>query len=346
MTDQAVRWTDKQIEELERRIRDVYTDAAADIQHKLDKFIAKFRRDDKKYRAQLEAGEITPETYRDWLAGQVFQGKRWRQMLANMTETLTHSNELAMQIINDTTPEAFAYNANWSSYTLEKGARINMGFELYDASTVKQLIRDQPDLLPPSKVDIPADKRWNHTQITQQITQGIIQGEPLETVVKRLQRVTTANEVSARRHARTAMTYAQNAGRIESYHQAAKLGIKLQKEWRATLDNHTRHSHAMLDGQRVDVDKPFQSELGEIMCPGDPNARPANVYNCRCALVSYNPKYPPRNETRLDNITRDTIPFKTYAEWAGWKETHNGGKSNRQQRGVSGRAGTRKGAGA
>ena len=141
MTDQAVRWTDKQIEELERRIRDVYTDAAADIQRKLDKFIAKFRRDDKKYRAQLEAGEITQETYRDWLAGQVFPGKRWRQMLSNMTETLTHSNELAMQIINDTTPEAFAYNANWSSYTLEKGARINMGFELYDASTVKQLIR-------------------------------------------------------------------------------------------------------------------------------------------------------------------------------------------------------------
>ena len=59
MADQAVRWTDKQIEELERRIRDVYTDAAADIQRKLDKFIAKFRRDDKKYRAQLEAGEIT-----------------------------------------------------------------------------------------------------------------------------------------------------------------------------------------------------------------------------------------------------------------------------------------------
>ncbi len=345
MTDQAVQWTDKQIEELERRIRGVYTEAAGDIQRKLDKFIAKFRRDDKKYRAQLEAGEITQETYHDWLAGQVFQGKRWRQMLANLTETLTHSNELAMQIINDTTPEAFAYNANWSSYTLEKGARINMGFELYDASTVKQLIRDQPDLLPPSRVDIPADKRWNHTQITQQITQGIIQGEPLETVVKRLQRVTTANEISARRHARTAMTYAQNAGRIESYHQAAKLGIKLQKEWRATLDNHTRHSHAMLDGQRVDVDKPFQSELGEIMCPGDPNARPTNVYNCRCTLVSYNPKYPPRNETRIDNITRDTIPFKTYAEWAGWKETHNGGEPDRQQRGVFGRAGTRKGAG-
>ena len=73
MTDQAVRWTDRQIEELERRIRDVYTDAAADIQRKLDKFIAKFRRDDKKYRAQLEAGEITQETYRDWLAGKYFR---------------------------------------------------------------------------------------------------------------------------------------------------------------------------------------------------------------------------------------------------------------------------------
>jgi len=34
------------------------------------------------------------------------------------------------------------------------------------------------------------------------------------------------------------------------------------------------------------VDKPFRSELGDIMYPGDPAAHPANVYNCRCTLGS------------------------------------------------------------
>ena len=42
----------------------------------------------------------------------------------------------------------------------------------------------------------------------------------------------------------------------------------------------------MLDGQLADVDKPFHSELGDIMYPGDPEADPANVYNCRCTLAA------------------------------------------------------------
>lgn len=34
------------------------------------------------------------------------------------------------------------------------------------------------------------------------------------------------------------------------------------------------------------MDKPFESELGDIMYPGDPSADPANVYNCRCTIAA------------------------------------------------------------
>ena len=54
---------------------------------------------------------------------------------------------------------------------------------------------------------------------------------------------------SAIRTARTATTAAQNAGRMDSYHATEGMGIKLKKEWLATLDGRTRHAHAMLDGQ-------------------------------------------------------------------------------------------------
>ena len=36
----------------------------------------------------------------------------------------------------------------------------------------------------------------------------------------------------------------------------------------------------------VDIDEPFVNSFGKIMFPGDPHADPANVYNCRCAMVS------------------------------------------------------------
>ena len=61
---------------------------------------------------------------------------------------------------------------------------------------------------------------------------------------------------------------------MDSYHAAQKMGIKLQKEWLATLDRRTRHAHAILDGQVRDVDEAFEVEGKKIMYPGDMNAAP------------------------------------------------------------------------
>ena len=104
MRDEAHEWTDEQIAALVERIRLTYRSAQIDVQGKLDQFLRRFRRDEAKFRKKLEKGEITEETYRDWLAGQVFQGKHWRAMLATLTDTLTHADELAAQIVNDATP--------------------------------------------------------------------------------------------------------------------------------------------------------------------------------------------------------------------------------------------------
>ena len=83
-----------------------------------------------------------------------------------------------------------------------------------------------------------------------------------------------------------AVTGAENRGRQDSYKRAEKDGIILKKEWIATYDMRTRHAHALLDGQLADQDKLFKSELGDIMFPGDPNAHPSNVYNCRCTTAA------------------------------------------------------------
>lgn len=43
------------------------------------------------------------------------------------------------------------------------------------------------------------------------------------------------------------------------------MGIRLEKEWMAILDNHTRRVHAALDGRCVYVDKPFDCLLGDAL---------------------------------------------------------------------------------
>ena len=71
---------------------------------------------------------------------------------------------------------------------------------------------------------------------------------------------------------------------MDSYHRAQDMGVVIHKVWLATNDQRTREAHAELDGQEREIDEPFENSLGEIMYPGDPDADPANVYNCRCTM--------------------------------------------------------------
>jgi SPP1 gp7 family putative phage head morphogenesis protein len=102
-------------------------------------------------------------------------------------------------------------------------------------------------------------------------------------IAKRIRNVQEMNRTQAIRSARTIVTGAENKGRQDSYAKAEADGIILQKEWLATNDNRTRHSHILLDGDIVDQDKEFDNGL---MFPGDPNGEPSEVYNCRCSMTA------------------------------------------------------------
>ena len=219
-------------------------------------------------------------------------------------------------MVNDSRYSVFAANANYTGYKLEHDGNVSTSFTLYDANTVKRLVKDDPDLLPPKKA-VGKDKsyQWYNRQITNAVTQGILQGESVPEMARRIGRQTGESNMTAMlRNARTMFNGAQNAGRIEGLHQAQELGIKVKKQWMATLDDRTRDTHADLDGQIRDVDEPFDSELGPIMYPGDPEADPANVWNCRCTLVYVYPEYPGDMERR-DNETGENVGDMTYREW-------------------------------
>lgn len=327
MPDHGARYTDQQIDEIEKRIAALYDTAYRDIRRKYLAFIDKFKRDDVKMRQRLADGEITKAQYDAWMRGQVFQGKKWNAQLSDIAKTLTDSTIIAADIANEHAENVFAMNANYATYEIEKAGNIDMGFGLYDEDAVRRLVRDNPALLPPSRVDIPREQRWNMDLINRQIGVGIVTGEGIEAIAKRLRRAAVMSANQARTHARTAMTGAQNAGRIEGYKRAEGLGIKLEKEWLATLDGHTRRSHAMLDGQHVPTDQPFKSLLGDIMYPGDPSARPANVYNCRCTLISHLLEHPSQNAMRRPNLQKlgdgevqKPIKDMTYMEWLKQKQ--------------------------
>ncbi len=240
----------------------------------------------------------------------------------------THaSRRVALTYVNDATPSIYSLNRNYAAYTIERVAG-NVDFTLWDEQTVRRLIVEQPDLMPyypkAAAVKRGIDLEYGKKQITKCVTSSILQGKSIKGISDDLQRyIPTMSRDSAIRTARTAVTGAQNAGRMDSYVAAEKMGIKLKREWVATLDNRTRHAHAMLDGQKADIDKPFEVDGYKIMFPGDRSAPGYLVYNCRCTLVAAVDGVDTSDAMRRarDPETGGNVLIKnmTYREWQDWK---------------------------
>lgn len=182
---------------------------------------------------------------------------------------------------------------------------LDAGFTLYNHDTAALLLRSEwavsPEtgknaLLPkPSAkkkkelkklANTNPDVLWNQQKLQSAILQGVLQGESMTDLARRLGGVAVMNENQAIRNARTMTTNVQNMGRQQAYQNAKDKDIKLQIVWYATLDSATRHSHRMLHGEAKPNNKTAKFSNG-CRWPGDPNGPPEEVYNCRCTTVSW-----------------------------------------------------------
>lgn len=292
MTDKARKQTDKKLYAIEKRIEKIYREAAEEMEEITRKYFERFQSQDEKKREKLEKGEITEQEYKQWRFGKLARGNQYKNMQKQLAERITRANELATAYINGNTADIYAINWNQVNNDVMKqgGVVAGIDFTLYDEATVKNLIENEPDLLPnypkDRKVDKKTDWAWNRKQVTKSITSGILQGKHIMKIAKDIaEKVPELNMVGAIRSARTAATAAENAGRQDAADDLEKKGVILEKEWIATSDKRTRDSHRKADGQRVPNDKPFIVGGEKLMYPGDKSlgASGKNLYNCRCS---------------------------------------------------------------
>ena len=321
--DYGSRYTDKREKMLALRLQKVYLEARKEIEKRLDAFLNQHMETGTEMWRKVVAGEIEIDEYNQWMKRQVFIGKKWKGEIDHLTDMLKTTNEKALSVIRGEQYNVFSENANYEAYTFEKDLRGAISFDIYDEATVERLVDKKPELLPRKTINGKKDKAWNQGVISNAVTRAIIQGESIDKLAARLARDTASTDMRAMvRYARTAMTGAQNAGRIETMHRAEDMDIFVRKAWLATLDRRTRDAHRLLDGQEQDVDKPFKSELGDIMYPGDPHASPGNIFNCRCTLTHVFPKFERAewNGERRDQQNNEVIANMSYREWLAMKE--------------------------
>lgn len=283
--DYAHKETDKLLGKLERKLKKLYKQAAEDLTTAADAYLKDFAVEDAKKKALVDAGAMTDVDYRMWRLENLAQKTRFNELKDEMTARMLNADKIAADYINDATPAMYALNRNWQSYNIEQ-ATGNIGFSIFDESTVKRLVMDEDALnFKHVQLNVPKDTAWTRKRVRNTMIACIMQGKSIPAIASEFQTIAKMGNRAAVANARTCATSAQNAGRQDSMQEAVDMGIKIKKEWMATLDGRTRHEHGMADGQQVDVDKPFNVGGEKLMYPADENGSAHNIYNCRCTMV-------------------------------------------------------------
>ena len=282
------------LEQMERELTTIYSNAHANVQKEWLEYmesasdeLADLQEayDKAKKAGDMEAQRRLGRELRAMKKEYTVQNDRYKQVVERTALTLAIVNGIAVAYINGQLPPVYALNYNYfvSSFS-KQSISLGTSFSLIDANTVKYLATTDKSLLPQYTLNVAKDVRWNTKRLNSEVLQGILQGDSIPKIAKRLERVENMNKNASIRTARTMVTSAENKGRMDMLEKAESEGIICQKKWISALDTRTRDWHRDLNGVSQDRDKPFENSVGKIMYPGDPSADAANVYNCRCKI--------------------------------------------------------------
>lgn len=321
--DEIDKWTDSQIDDIEKEITALYRRAWLQMSKQEKEFFNKLEIETKVKKQEVEDKKITENDYKLWLLNKINSSAEWKSIKKKMLDKIVETQKQATDYVNEKTEDVFVQNYNYESYQQEQATGINtqainsVGEAiaiLYVIGSIsskdeKKSTKTASDLF--KKVGVNAKKTYfyNDNRINKIVDSGIMQGQSIPKIANSIYKVFGGSKSSAIRTARTSVTSAQNSGRLASrealVEDSEKYGFHLRHQWIATHDARTRDSHAMLDGEIVEIGEPFSNGLIE---PGDKNGAPSEVYNCRCTT-----------KTVIDGITdkdyTNRKDFKEYHEW-------------------------------
>lgn len=270
--DKGHRYTDKQIELLERRLKRHYGKANAELRRKLEEYLKENKGRYEEMWRLLDEGEITPEQF-EYL---IMTDSGLDALEGELTEACVENDTQAMALIGAVLGGIYAFNNAYQGQRMQK--KIGKKFDL-----IARLKLKTKRTLPPPNPDKMKDRIWHRVKIRLVVSDGIRKGRSVMEVSGNLQKVTNMDMGAAIRAARTACTNAENRAKLDAmYTLRDEFGVDVKKMWYATLDNRTRTEHRMMHGEVRELEETFSNDL---QYPGDPDGDPGEVWNCRCTLL-------------------------------------------------------------
>ena len=299
MMDKGHRYTDKQIELLEKRLRRHYKKVNDEVQKKLTEYLETNEDYYNELWRRLDDGEITEAQF-EYI---VLADSGLNVLQNTLVEDYVESDSQAMAIVGAALGAVYIYNHNYQGRKMQ--SRVKKTAAGKNVVGLMKRLKRRRRLLPPPNPDKMKDSIWHRVKIRLVISDGLKRGRSIYDIAENLERVTNMDLRSAIRAARTACTNAENKAKLEAMITLRdEFGIDVKKMWYATLDNRTRTWHRELHGEVRELEEAFSNGL---LYPGDPNGDPGEVWNCRCTLLEV------INEEDID--IADAPRGKSRSEW-------------------------------
>ena len=258
--------TDAALKQLEKQIKSVYTKAYQELKKEAADVLAKI--------------EINPDMPLSKKMALMMKYDRLNNLSMQAEKTLSQANSMAQKMINDEMVNIYDINYN--------GDANRLGFSLIDHTAIKKILKQEEN--PFNMVTGLQDKVGIRNQMKGQLMTGLLKGESIPKIARRLKDVSEKSLKDSIRIARTETTRVQNSAKMDVGEQGKKLGFNMWKRWVATTDTRVREDHLAMNGVEVPQDEPFVLPDGsKMMFPADISmgADVSQVVNCRCTMIEF-----------------------------------------------------------
>lgn len=268
------------------------------------------------YKDALKKLKIEIKQYTDSYAELSFSK---RLEVEQQINTAKRIDEILWELSDNVQPRVHQYAAGevvsgyygaW--YALEGAENIQLDFPILNENYIERLIEKKVAGKTFSK-RLYGQRDDLAERVTTALLNGAVKGHGYDRVAKEVGELTEASYKQALRIARTEGGRVQSTAKQKAYKEAEKKGVKLEKQWMATLDRKTRHSHQELDGQTVPVDGKFKFNGYEADAPRLFGRASLDI-NCRCTTIAVVNGIAP--DVRRDDESNETIKATNYKEWA------------------------------
>lgn len=217
-----------------------------------------------------------------------FTTRRWQAMVEEIDRVRSGAIKSINGSIDKSMSGAVDFTVKDTAALYSNAVPVEVNFATPPLATVRELARSTPfggaDMIQTLGEWVPQLADADRGRILGAVRQGVVNGETIPQIVRRVEKVTDLTRQNAEALSRTAVNHAANTGRQEFFDENEEVIQSLR--WTATLDGRTSAICRARDGQHDSVE--IGGDMEGVPLPhisGSPRRPPAHL-RCRSIMIA------------------------------------------------------------